>query len=194
MMLRKYSLILVMLVSLVLMASSCEKSGVQAAREDSTSVPIQKILSIDEEQFLLNAEKSEVRQQALASVALEKSTNSDIREFARQLKEDQSSALTELRALMTAKKVVQAPGLVDEIQMEATHRLQQQTGRAFDDEFVSLITAEQQDTLRHFNLAAETATDQDVRNYAAHVLPSLRESFQKATGLATRLEEHKLGQ
>src|SRR5215475_806638 len=52
MMLRKHSLVLVTLVSLVLLASSCEKPGVHAAGEDSTAVPIQKILSVDEEQLL----------------------------------------------------------------------------------------------------------------------------------------------
>ena len=162
---------------------SCQKSGVEAAREDTSGVTPREIVSRDEKNFLIDAEKSEIRQKALAEAALEKSKNSDVRDFAKRLVQDRDRALTELTELMKAKNITQPAALADEVQLEAAKRLHRSTGTAFDHEFVSLIVAEQQEMVRGFDRASETAADPDVRSYAARVLPSVRKDFETANKL-----------
>jgi putative membrane protein len=183
--------VLIILVTVALTLSgitSCEKSGVQAARESPLTA--QKILSMDDKEFLMNAQQSEIRQKALAEAALTKSTNTDIREFANQVASERSRDLAGLKAVMEIKDFAQPPAAEEELQLEATNRLQRLSGSALDDEFISLITAEQQQSIGTFDRAAETAADPDVREYARGVLPALRKDFDAAVALQKRLGAH----
>jgi hypothetical protein len=63
--LRGQLLVLAAAVIGLFLAASCQKSGVQAAREDAGALSSQKVLSMDDKNFLLNALKSELRQKSL---------------------------------------------------------------------------------------------------------------------------------
>src|SRR5262245_16701331 len=166
-------------VLVALGVTSCEKSGVQAGRELSP----EKIISIDDESFLLAAQKAEIRQTALSKAALNTSKNEDIRNYARQVITNYRRPLAELADLMKTKNIRHTSATAEEIKLDAMNRLHGLTGSAFDHEFISLMTAEQQATLNSFNSAAETAADPDIRNYARGVLPLLREDFNTVIAL-----------
>jgi len=181
-------LIIIVTVQLALLGTSCERSGVEAARE--TPLTAQEILSMDDKEFLMNAEKSEIRQRALAETALAKSTNADIREFANQVAGERRRDLEKLKAVMKSKGFAQQPAREEELQLEAINRLHRLTGSALDHEFIGLITAEQQQSVGTFDRAAETAADPDVRTYANEVLPTLQKDFDAAAALETKLGVH----
>src|SRR5262245_35361925 len=147
-------------------ATSCKKPGVQAARESTSDLTPQKILSIDDVSFLLTAQKAEIRQTTLSRAALDISTNEEIRKYAHQVITNYEGALAQLAYLMKAKNIQQASAAAEEIQLDAMNRLHGLSAGAFDREFVSLMSAEQQATVNTFNSAAETAADPDIRNYA----------------------------
>jgi len=175
-------------VLVALGASSCEKSGVQAGRD----LPAPKVISIDDESFLLAAQMAEIRQTTLSRAALNTSKNEDIRNYAQQVIANYRRALAELADLMKTKNIPHTSA-AEEIKLDAMNRLHGLTGSAFDHEFISLMTAEQQATLNSFNSAAETAADPDIRNYAKGVLPLLREDFNTATALEKRLAADNAG-
>src|SRR5262245_16958090 len=178
-------LITIVTVQLALLGiTSCERSGVQAARESPLTA--QKVLSMDDKQFLVNAEKSEIRQKALAETVLEKSTDTDIRAFANQVAGERSRELERLKVVMEGIGFTQ-PSTEEELQMEAMNRLHRLTGSALDHEFISLITAEQQQSVGTFDRAAATAADPDVREYASQVLPTLRKDYAAALALEAKL-------
>jgi putative membrane protein len=179
--------VLIIIVTVALTFSgvtSCEKSGVQAARESPLTA--QKILSMDDKEFLMKAQQSEVRQKALAETALTKSTNPDIRGFANQVAGERSRDLARLKAVMDIKGFAEPPA-PEESQQEAMNRLNRSSGRALDDQFISLITAELQQSIGTFDRAAETAADPEVREYAGGVLPAFRKDFDSALALEEKL-------
>src|SRR5262245_14022636 len=180
----KVSIFVITLALSLLGSTSCDKSGVQAARENPLTA--QKILSMDDKEFLINAEKSEIRQKTLAETALAKSTDADIRAFANQVASERSRDLEKLRAVMKIKDFAQ-PATEEELELEAMNRLHRLTGSALDHEFISLITAEQQQSIGAFDRAAETAADPDVREYASQVLPTLRKDYAAALALEAKL-------
>ena len=167
---------------------SCEKSGVQAARDEGSAPHTagKNSLSMDDRNFLVNAEKAEVRQRSLARVALEKAGNNDVRDYAKQLADDSTQSLSDLVRLMNEKGVRQPPEL-SAVQLEAAERLHRLSGRALDHEFVSLLAADEQQVVAQFRAASETAEDSDVRSYAGTVLPSLRADLDKAADLEKKL-------
>jgi putative membrane protein len=167
-------------------ATSCGKPGAQAARE-TTDLSSQKVVSIDDEDFLRKAEKAEIRQTTLAQSALDKSTDENVRQFARLVIGNYQRALAELTDLMKAKNMEESPAAITALQQDAINRLHGLSGSAFDDEFVSLMTAEQQQAVATFNAAAETAADPDIRNYAKSVLALLRQDYDTALALEKKL-------
>jgi putative membrane protein len=148
---------------------------------------------MDDRNFLVNAEKNQIRQKTLAQAAIEKSKSGEVVEFARQVVDNRNASLAELSRLMKAKQIAEPPTLAEEVQLDATNRLQGLSGDAFDDEFISLIAAEQQQALGDFNSASETAADPDVRNYASANLPSLRHDVDSAVALEKKLATKKQG-
>jgi putative membrane protein len=164
--------------------TSCGKSGVEAAREGGLTDA--QILSVDDKEFLKAAERSAILQKTGAEIAMTKSENADIREFARQVAAERGEDLAQLNALVKLKDSSQPPATEEELQLEVTHRLHGLTGSALDHEFISLMTAEQQQCLRIFD-RAQTSADPDIRKYATEVLPRLRKDFDKVVGLQKKL-------
>src|SRR5215471_2398755 len=158
-------------------AVSCERPGVRAAGENTSDLTPQKILSIDDESFLLKAQKAEITQTTLSQIALKVSTNDDIRRYARQVFTNYVGASAKLTDLMKAKNVPATTAAIEGLQLDAMNRLYGLSGSEFDHEFVSLMSAEQQAAVPIFKLAAETSADPDIRNYANSVLPLLLEDF-----------------
>jgi putative membrane protein len=181
--------LLIFLFALVFLAGStgCEKSGVQAARD--TDLTAQKILSLDDEKFLVAAERAELRQNTLAQQAEQRSKSAKIQAFATKVTNDMSVALTELKDLMKAKNLAEPAAFAAEVHSEAAVLLSRASDEAFDHQFISLMSAEGQDAVRIFDPTAETAADPDVRNYARRVVPSLRANYDKASDLEKTLAE-----
>ena len=157
--------------------AACGKSGVQAAHESDLTP--QTILSLDDQKFLDAAERAEIRENTLADQALERSRNLQVRALATNLHDDLGAALTELKNLMKAKHLAEPAVFAEEVHSEAANRLTSASDDAFDHEFVSLLTADGQDTLRIFDSASQTAADPDVR---AEVIHDLQDCFAKQFG------------
>ena len=117
-------------------AVGCEKSGVQAARQNTSDPTSKQILSMDDRDFLIGAEKAGIRQRTLAQQALQKSNNNEVREFARHVITDRSQALSELKRVMDAKQMKEQAALAVEVQMTAEARLQGLSNAAFDHELL----------------------------------------------------------
>jgi putative membrane protein len=167
---------------------SCQKSGVQAAREEANTpgTSARNSLSLDDQAFLIEAERDEVRQQTLAQKILEKDVDPQVYKYAQRMAADRAGALHELLDLMK-KKGVNPPFSVSDVQIEAAGRLDLAPGKAFDHEFVSLMAAELQQVVSNFRLASETAGDADIRAYATRLVPSLEADRQKAADLEKKL-------
>jgi putative membrane protein len=168
--------------------TSCGKSGVEASREGPLTDA--KILSIDDKEFLKAAERSLVLQRTGAEIAMTKSTDTDVREIARQVANERRQDLAKLNALVQQKDPSMPPATAEELQLEVIHRLHGLTGSALDHEFISLLAAEQQQCVRIFD-RAQTAADPDIRKFAIDVLPRLQKDFDKVAGLQTKLGNKK---
>lgn len=178
-------------ISLIAMFAgvSCQRSGVNAAGENSGDLTAQKILSLDDHNFLLTAYKSQTRQKALAQAAIQKSRNADVVELAHQVINDRDTSLENLVRVMKAKQIAEPASVVEDIQLDVQNRLERLSGSEFNDEFISLLAAEQQQCLGNFESASETAADSDVRNYASTTLPPLRQDTDRAAAIEKKLAE-----
>ena len=168
--------------------TSCHRSGVEAANENQTTdLSSQKILSMDDQKFLVSADKTLIRQRNLAQAAVQKSKSGNVFEFARRVVADCSASLTELSRLMQAKHITEPSTVAEDLQLETSNRLQGLAGIDLDHKIISLMAAEQQQAVGIFSSAAETAGDPDVRKYASATLPSLQRDSDRAAALEKKL-------
>lgn len=165
-------------------APGCQKTGVQAAN-DKAANPSSVAIMADRD-FLVGAEKTEVRERSLSQVAWDRAQSADVKEFARAVIDNHEQSLQQLRDLMKRKGLSQPPS-VPEASVEGTYRLDSVSGAAFDHQYISLMTAEIQQAIARFKLAAGTADDPEVRAYAGAVLPVLVTEQQKAADLEKKL-------
>jgi len=182
---------LVLLLAMV--PAGCQKTGVQAGNE-STRNPgaAAPSLPVWDQDFLLNAQKAEIRQGSLSRAALDRAYGADVRSFARTVVDDRTQTLQQLTRLMN-KKGISQPGTAPEASAEGKYRLDPLSGSAFDDEYISLMAAETQQNVARFSQAAETADDREVRAYASAVLPLFKREQQKAADLENKLSKRKTG-
>jgi putative membrane protein len=184
-------LVMALVLLLAIVPAGCQKTEVQAGNE-STPNPgaTGPSLPVWDQDFLVNAQKAEIRQRSLSRVALNKAYGADVQSFARMVVDDHTRTLQQLINLMN-KKGFSQPGTATEASAEGTYRLDSLSGSAFDDEYISLMAAETQQNVERFRQVAETADDREVRAYASAVLPLFERERQKAADLEKKSSKRK---
>lgn len=178
----------ILVLFLAVIALGCQKTGVNAANENSNkAAETVGSLPVWDADFLVNAEKWESRQRGLTQTALNRARGADVQSYAQMVMEDHARTLQQLTDLMK-KKGVSRPDLASEEELEGAHRLDSVSGTAaFDREYLSVMAAETEQTLRLFTTAAETADDREVRAYASAVLPVIQKEQRQAADLEQKL-------
>jgi putative membrane protein len=178
----------ILVLFLAVIAAGCQKTGVNAANENSNkeSVTVGS-LPVWDADFLVDAEKWESRQRGLTQAALNRARGADVQSYAQMVMDDHSRTQQQLADLMK-KKGVSRPGLATEEELEGSHRLDSVSGTdAFDHEYLSVMAADTEQTLRRFTAAAETADDREVRAYASAVLPVIQKEQRQSADLEQKL-------
>jgi putative membrane protein len=159
----------------------CQRSNddVQAARETSA-------LTDADRHFLYQAEKDNLAEQELGRMVVEKSKNSDVRDYAQMLVDDHTKALKDLVDLMKDKGIAQ-PKDLPKAEHQAWDKLKGMSGPEFDREFTTMMVRDHQDAVKEFQREANMAQDYDVKKYANHVLPVLQNHLQKAQELQGKI-------
>ncbi|MEO5961171.1 MAG: DUF4142 domain-containing protein [Opitutaceae bacterium] len=140
-----------------------------------------------ERAFVQQAREGVRRDSRLAQLAISKAANSDVRTYAQQVATDQRQIAESLEALGRRK------GLGNPADDDATtpgdfERLVEKSGAEFDREFVRLMIAAHENTLKIFEQVLSDARDTEVRELAGGYLPVVRDHLNKAREFKKTLE------
>ncbi|MBA3882520.1 MAG: DUF4142 domain-containing protein [Chthoniobacterales bacterium] len=116
-------------------------------------------------------------------LAAERAASSEVRQFALQMVEDHSKAGTKLKALASQKKVTLPPQIMPKAK-QTKERLAKLQGADFDREYVKTMVAMHEKDVAAFSAFAESATDADVKTFAAATLPTLKHHLEMIRALA----------
>jgi putative membrane protein len=171
----------------------CERSGqnVQAARENASSNDHgvnAKALREPDKRFIIETEQHNIKERSLGRVVVQKSTNSDVKEYAQMLVDDHTKALNDLVKLVENVGMNQPAGL-PEVKDEAQDRLNGLSGPTFDREYINLMVKDYEQAISKFKSQETAAQDQSVRDYAKHILPVLQKHVNKAPELQGKLNK-----
>jgi putative membrane protein len=184
-MLKRRPQILVLCLSITLALtglSACNRGrNVEAAREDRSPA-----VSTPDQNFMIEATQANLSEIDAARLVMQKSDNSDVRDYAHMIQSDHTNSLDNLTDLMK-KTAVAPPRTIPAEAQGDIDKMRGLSGPDFDREFINMMVADHQKAITMFREEIATAQNSDVKKYAEDVLPKLEMHLEKAHHLQSSL-------
>ena len=157
---------------LFLALASASGATMAAAAEDTPPAP-----SV----FVKKAAQDGMTEVQLGKIALDKSQNEQIREFAQRMVADHGKANDELASLAKSKGI-DAPKTLDAEHEAMVKKMDAKSGAAFDADYAKAMSMDHTKAIALFESASKSA-DADLAAFAKKTLPTLKEHKQLANKL-----------
>jgi len=162
------------------LAACNRERGVEAAREGRPAA-----VSAAEQDFMKKATQGNLAEIDMARIALQKSSNKDIKDYANMIQSDHTRALEDLTDLMRDKNVPE-PKELPETQRNA-EQLNNFSSADFDREFLNRMVSDHEKTIEMFRDTQSKAQNADVKKYIDDWLPKFQMHLDKARQLQTKM-------
>jgi putative membrane protein len=140
--------------------------------------------------FAKEAAVDNIAEVELATLAQEKASSDQVRQYAARLRRDHQQANEKLKAL-ASQKGVPLPSEMDAKHKREKDRLTKMKASDFDRAYIDTMVKEHKEDVREFEKEAEKGKDADLKAFAAETLPTLREHLQQAEQLQTTVKAEK---
>jgi putative membrane protein len=162
----------------VFFMTSCENKKNDSA-ENADSINKEKMkdsvltMDKDDEKFMMEAANGGMMEVQLGKWAHERGMSEQVKMLGHHMMEDHQKANDQLKEL-AMKKNVTLPDSVDNDTKDKMKKLMDKKGKDFDKEYASMMVSDHKDDIKMFEEASDNAKDQDVKDWAAATLPTLR--------------------
>lgn len=124
----------------------------------------------------------------ISVTAIDKSTNEEIKTFARRLNKEHQHAKKELKTVLIGQ-MLEYPENANQSQQKVMSGLQKLNGKAFDEKFINVIVEDHQKAVKAMNTINRNAEDIEVQNLAKNMLPKLNELLSQAKQIQIELNQ-----
>lgn len=124
-----------------------------------------------------------MRQIEIARIAVDKATNPAVKEYATKVVDEQSKATGALKRI-AGRESITIPGSLDSKQQAEVDSLAKLSGADFDRAYMKDQVRTHERSLRDFQREMRDGQDDNVKAFAARVLPLVQEHLQTAQNLA----------
>ncbi len=135
-------------------------------------------LGSDDTDFVKKAAKGNLAEVELGRLALQKSSSSEVKQFASRMIKDHSKANQKLSAL-AASKGVDVPTSVSLGSDVSMAHLKMLSGKSFDDAYIKMMVDDHKEDVSAFQKEADSSQDPEVKEFAAKTLPTLQAHLTK---------------
>jgi putative membrane protein len=157
----------------------------EAAKVDSTK------LTDGQTDFVLKAAIGSMTEIEASTLALQRSENPKVKQFAQMMVTDHTKASTELARIAKSKGLA-LPGTLPATEKKKMDALNDTQGNdGFDRQYMMMMVSDHAQTLTLFELA-KTYSDKEIQNFASKSLPMLQMHAKHANELSTMLEKQKM--
>ena len=136
--------------------------------------------------FIRKAAQGGAAEVELGTLASQRASRPVIKDFGARMVKDHSAANAEL-ATLARTKGVDVPTTLDLGHQAVRDRLMALRGPEFDRAYMQEMVKDHAETVADFERASQTASDPDVRSWAASELPTLREHLALARDVNSQL-------
>jgi putative membrane protein len=150
-----------------------------------TPPPVGKPVSAKDVEFVATAASGSALEVEASKLAMERTKNASVRNFAQKMVDDHSKASAELRALPTASSVGNLSAMIPKHNEQLKKLRELQGAATFDREYATKIgVSVHEETIDLFQKAADAAADSQIKAFAQKKLPELREHLKMAQAMA----------
>ncbi len=110
-----------------------------------------------------------------SKLALEKSENSQVKEFAQKMIDDHTDAGEKFASTLEEKKMAAPEDALDTKHQKVLNRLQNASGKNFDRQYIAAQTQAHKEAVSTFSGYAKHGNDKALRTFASETLPTLKE-------------------
>jgi putative membrane protein len=168
-----------LIVAAVLVAGA---SGSTSALGNDVSSTIPAVSAADS-QFSSKAAASGLAEVQLGKLALEKSSNKNVKQLAQRMLDDHGKADNQL-AIIAKQKDLALPAKPDADATKAYAKLDKKSGQAFDQAWSKVIIKDHQAAVKLFSSESSQGKDAELRKFAAATLPTLQAHLKSAQQIA----------
>jgi putative membrane protein len=140
----------------------------------------------EDKEFVSKAGMGGLAEVQMASLALQKASNADVKAFAQRMVTDHGMANNELAQMATTKGLALPTELAGE-HKEGLDHLSTLSGAEFDKAYMKHMVEDHEKTVADFDKASTSATDSDVKAWAGQKLPTLKEHLAQAKETAKKV-------
>jgi putative membrane protein len=205
-------LALVLGINLLVAAQSDKTSAQDPAATSTTSQP----LASSDREFIMHVAHDSMMEVELANLALQKSTNEDVKRFAQRMIDDHKTASEKLKTLAQSKgitlpahatgattsqtnegsrqsanientRAAQDQHSTDAKISKAKEKLARLSGAEFDREYMKMMVKDHEKAVADFQKQSTQSKDTDVQEFARTTLPTLQEHLTMAREIETRV-------
>jgi putative membrane protein len=151
-------------LALVLSLASGGAFADQASATDKSN------LSATDRDFAHQAAVGGMAEVKLAKLALDRGQSTEVKQFARRMLADHSKANTELKQIAD-KKNLEIPTQLDDEHQKLYDKLSRLDGAEFDKQYMQVMVASHDETVRAFKQQAQAGQDPDLKHFAMKTLP-----------------------
>lgn len=137
--------------------------------------------------FMKEAAVGGMAEVEMGRLAASKATSPDVKKFGQMMVEDHSKANEELKAL-AAKKNVTLPTDLDQDHKSTMEELRGKSGADFDSDYVEEMVDDHEEDVAAFEKQAQSATDPDVKAWAAKTLPVLKKHLEAIKSIQAKMK------
>jgi putative membrane protein len=123
--------------------------------------------------FMVYAADLNLREIEMGDLAVGNGYDPEVKKLAKMMVKDHHAALEDLKKL-AAKKGVSLPEAVSDAGMKECEKLNGKKRNDFDKKYTEIMKEGHEDALKKFEKEANDGQDEDVRNWAFSMLPTLR--------------------
>lgn len=141
-------------------------------------------------EFVEKASMSNLFEIESSKVALERSTNPDVKAFAQKMIDDHSAAAANMKAAAaTANVAGSVASILDDKHQKIINELKAEDAEDFDEEYVDEQEDAHRKAVKLFEKYSEDGEDASLKTFAANTLPTLRAHKTEVKTLEDKVEK-----
>lgn len=141
----------------------------------------------DDSEYLVEAASMDMKEIELGKLAQQKGTHADVKAFGKMMEDAHTKSLNDIKATAEAKNIT-LPTSMPEKGEDKYEDLNEETGADFDKKYADQMVKMHEKAVDKMEKISEKANDEDIRMWAANMLPSLRQHHEEAKMLKDKVD------
>jgi putative membrane protein len=144
-------------------------------------------LSDSDKEFVMKAAQGGMAEVTLGSLAAQKGTDAEVKNFGTRMVNDHGKANDELKALAT-NKGLSLPTELDADAKKTQDELSKKSGKAFDKAYIDDMVKDHEKDVAEFEKQSTAAQDPDLKAWVTKTLPTLQDHLKMAKEAAGKVK------